>query len=257
MCGGASGVFLVGETPETDMGMYGAGTPRRSRRHDTAGSCSPAARYGALRCWRRVRSRFRRSDCSMTHAAIDGGRDRRHVVDGADPARSRSRSSPRRCDRSGRLRRSSVCDRTRQAPSSESSCRCRWCGSSRTDCWSACGCPACPTAFTPLWQLAQPVRMPCDRSSRRARSSRVAVAALEHRCHVSGGLAASLRTVVADDAEACHRQRNLRVVHGLGRVPGDDRMTAAQSCEVAGCVRLTPCATLPLWQLTQLPITWV
>ncbi len=29
MCGGASGAFLVGETPVIDIGIYGAGTPAK------------------------------------------------------------------------------------------------------------------------------------------------------------------------------------------------------------------------------------
>jgi len=52
----------------------------------------------------------------------------------------------------------------------------------------------------------------------------VAVAAFESRCDVARILAGGLHAVVADDAEALHRQRDLRVIDRLRRIPAHDRV---------------------------------
>ena len=68
----------------------------------------------------------------------------------------------------------------------------------------------------------------------------MAIAALESRHDVALVLAAGRGPVVADDAEAGHRQRNLRVIHGLGRIPAHHRM--ADFAGVAGLNMVRPLA---------------
>jgi hypothetical protein len=67
---------------------------------------------------------------------------------------------------------------------------------------------------------AQPVR------------GQMAIAALEIGGDVTRRLAGGLRTVVADDAESGHRQRNLRVIDRFGRIPAEHRV--ARVAGVAG-----------------------
>src|SRR3974390_154938 len=69
----------------------------------------------------------------------------------------------------------------------------------------------------------------------------VTVAALRIGRNVTGGLADSLYAVVTDDAVALHRQRDLRMIDGLGRIPAHHGVacrTVLTGCRVGRALAL-------------------
>ncbi len=76
-----------------------------------------------------------------------------------------------------------------------------------------------------MWQLTQPVLIPVwSKFAAEPGRREVAIAALEIGRDVARILAGGLHAVVADDAEAGDRQRDLRVIDRLGWIPAHHRV---------------------------------
>ncbi len=258
MCGGASGVFLVGDTPEIDMGMYGRGDAREGltavaqqavarRSIPCAASAMLAASTvqvsaAGLLPWQTPQSMAE----GIGGTWFDGWPETKPVddLDGAAVAGLAGRHRHLRViEERGHPARRRGADAGGMAVLAQI-------GGGHVIALLAHGLGAVVTADA-AGSDARVIEVRAEPGG-----GQVAIAALERRRDVARVLARGLHAVVADDAEAGYRERDLRVIDRLGRIPAHHRVAglAIAGWWPDGSVPC-PAAIVPLWQLTQLPIT--